>query len=82
VRLVLRYVAYLAFAVFAIMFWSGMLIFRAMGDPVCDPYPCPPPSWLSHAIDLAVIWGSIPITVVLFIPYHQLVRRVLIAEDE
>ncbi len=81
-RRVLRYVAYLVFAGFAIVFWSGMLMFRALGDPVCDPYPCPPPSWLSHAFDLLVIWGSMPITVLLFIPFRLLVRRVLIAEDQ
>ncbi len=78
----LRYVAYLTFAAVAIVFWSGLLIDRAMADPVCNPYPCPPPSWLSHAFNLLVIWGSMPITVLLFVPYRRLVRRVMIAEDE
>jgi hypothetical protein len=77
-----RYLAYLAFAFVAIIFWGFLLLLRSLGDPVCEPYPCPPPSWLSHVFAILIIWGSMPLTVLLFIPYRLFIRKLLNVADE
>ena len=83
-RLLVRYLAYLAFALFTPFFWLlfayvgfGYLPFP--GDPAChfEPGGCPERPWLIQALVTICIIGSLPLTVLAFVFYRKLVRRLL-----
>jgi hypothetical protein len=80
-NLVLRYTAYLLFAAIALFVWLFvfLLLGFAPGDPACvgDPNGCPPPSFVKQTISLLVIFGCIPLTVLVFIFFRRGIRRML-----
>ncbi|MBT2185374.1 hypothetical protein [Sphingobium nicotianae] len=85
----LRYLAYLAFAVGAFIFWSlfYMLVLGAFPFPVepecaLEPGGCPPPSAWEQLFSLVVIFGTIPLTVILFVFFRLWVRKRLGLQDQ
>lgn len=85
----LRYLAYLAFAVGAFTFWAlfYMLvlgIFPFPVEPQCafEPGGCPPPSVWEQLFNLVVIFGTIPLTVILFVIFRRWVRKAVGLEDK
>ena len=86
--LVLRYLAYLAFAFAALIFWAlyAMLvlgIFPFPVEPACIVYgtPCPEPALIVRILKVASIWLAIPLTVLVFIFYRRFIRRRLGYDD-
>ncbi len=78
----LRYLAYLAFAVGAFIFWAlfYMLvlgIFPFPADPQCafEPGGCPEPSLWKQLLNIVVIFGTIPLTAIVFVFFRRWVRR-------
>jgi hypothetical protein len=70
----LRYLAYVAFAVGAFIFWAlfYMLVlgfFPFPAEPACslEPGGCPPPSVWEQLLNIVVIFGTIPLTVFIFL---------------
>ena len=85
----LRYLAYLAFAVSAILFWA-LFLFLVLGvlpfpaEPECrfEPAGCPPPTVWDQLLGLVVGLGAIPLTVVLFVFFRRWVRRKVGLQDD
>jgi len=83
----LRYLLYLAFAFAALIFWPlftfGVLGWP-LGDPACtfQPGGCPPPTIWRQLSWLAVFFGAIPATVLLFVFYRRVVRRWFGLDDD
>jgi hypothetical protein len=78
----LRYLAYLCFAVAAFVFWAlfYMLVlgvFPFPVEPACslEPRGCPPPSALRQLLSLVVLFGTVPLTVFVFVFSRRWVRK-------
>ena len=85
-KVILRYVAYIAFAGAAFFFWlfyavHVLGIFWAPIDRFCEPN-CPEPSMLRRVVEVASVWLAIPITVIVFIFYRRGVRKILGYQDD
>lgn len=81
-----RYFYYLIFAAGALVFWPLYLIFvleAPLGDPACslEPSGCPPPTLWRQMLNIVSVLGAIPLTVLLFVLYRRLVRRLLDCEE-
>lgn len=77
-----RYIAYLAFAACAFVFWAMFYmvvlgVFPFPVEPACslEPEGCPPPSVWWHLFGVVVVLGTIPATVLVFIFFRRWVRR-------
>lgn len=77
----LRYLAYLGFAVGTFAFWAlfYMLVpgfFPFPAEPACglEPKGCPPPSVWEHLGILIVVFGTIPLTALVFVFFRRWVR--------
>lgn len=87
-RLIARYVAYLAFAVLAPVFWLAFAYFGFgflpfPGDPPChfEPAGCPERSLVVQALVSICILGALPLTVGAFVFYRKFIRRMLGYQD-
>jgi hypothetical protein len=85
----LRYLAYLGFAVGAFVFWAlfYMLVlgvFPFPVEPACslEPAGCPPPSVWKQLVSLVVVFGTIPLTALIFVFFRRWVRRQVGLQDE
>jgi hypothetical protein len=83
-----RYAFYLAFALGALIFWA-LFAFFVLGwvpfaDPACtfDPGGCPPPTFWLQLFNMVVVFGAIPVSVLLFVFYRRWVRRKLGMEEQ
>ena len=85
----LRYLAYLAFAVGAFIFWAlfYMLVLGVFPVPVLpecalEPGGCPPPSVWEQLFNIVIGFGTIPLTVILFVFFRRWVRKKVGLQDE
>jgi hypothetical protein len=79
-----RYLFYIAFAIVAFIFWAlfymlVMGVFPFPAEPECalQPAGCPPPSVWEQLLNLVVGFGTIPLTVILFVFFRRWVRRMV-----
>jgi len=85
----LRYLAYLAFAVAALIFWA-LVYTEFLGfypfpiERVCQftDAECPPPSIWPQIFNTVVVLGTVPLTVMLFVFFRRWVRKALGLQDE
>ena len=78
-----RYAAYFAFAVGTATVWIwyfDFLIFRSLSDPSCRE-SCPPTTLDNWVLAISVIL-AIPVTVLAFVLFQRLMRRVLGTPDD
>lgn len=78
----LRYFAYVAFAFAALVFWALFYVlvlgvFPFPADPHCafEPGGCSEPSVWKQSLNILVIFGTIPLTVVVFVFFRRWVRK-------
>ena len=82
-KLALRYLAYLAFAIFTPIFWISFAWIVTgsvpLGDRVCDfePQGCPEPPVFVQAFGVIAIFLALPLTALAFVLFRKLVRRLL-----
>ena len=84
----IRYLAYFAFALAAPLFWLaiwlilsalGLVDFPLGGDRACDfnPGGCPQQSLLHQASAIILVLSATSLTVITFIAFRKMVRRIL-----
>lgn len=85
----LRYLAYLGFVVGAFVFWALFYvlvlgIFPFPVELVCalEPDGCPPPSVWKQLLNIVVVFGTIPLTVLVFVFFRRWVRNRFGLRDE
>jgi hypothetical protein len=78
----IRYLFYLGFAAGACIFWAlfymlvlGVFPFPAEPECAFDPAGCPPASIWKQLFTFVVVFGTIPLTVILFVFFRRWVRR-------
>ena len=82
----IRYTAYIAFAVAAVIFWCifALVILGMMPFPyerACDPY-CPEPTFWEQAAGFLGAVLALPTTVLAFVFYRKWIRKRLGYGDE
>jgi ABC-type branched-subunit amino acid transport system permease subunit len=85
----LRYLAYLAFVVAALVFWLLVAFFvfgwvpLAVAEPACsvEPQGCLPATGWEELFNLVIAYGALPATVLSFVFYRRWVRRRFGLED-
>ena len=84
----LRYAYYLAFAAGAVVFWLIVAVFVLGFFPVpyvpecqLEPDGCPEPTFWEELGTLVIVYGAIPMTVLLFVFYRRWVRRKVGLDD-
>jgi len=85
----IRYLFYLGFAAGAFIFWAlfymlvlGVFPFPAEPECALDPAGCPPASIWEQLLNFIVVFGTIPLTVFLFVFFRRWVRRRVGFQDD
>ena len=80
VRLVLRYLLYLAFVAAAVLFWLLFFLYiTAPADPgsCLSGRDCGEASFARNLVAVASVWLAMPLTALVFVFYRRLVRWLL-----